>query len=297
MLNMRHHLSHTLVSRDGCTDVPARALPSRPSDHPRNPGHLLSRLAGQLALGLFLALPAYTAEPPPDLYTPSRDSLFVLERFTYPEQLGKFPSHWQGRAGWRKARTDRDEDLYYKIRSEDGDYFLRAETQGRATDAGCKANVNLRLYNKLRWRWRVHKLPDEGNEEVEDRNDSAAAVRLVFRGGMFPKTLKYVWSSTLAVGTETTSPASDKTKVIVLRSGTDLAGKWIWEEVDAYEDYKRLFGGEPRVVQALAIISDSDNTRTPVSADYDDFVFLIGLPADIDEPIDPSEAPENREPK
>lgn len=235
---------------------------------------------------LLLALPAHGADPPPDLYTPARDSLFVLERFTYPDQLGQFPAHWEGRAGWRQSRTKEAEDLYYTIQVEEGDYYLKAETQGRATNAGREANVNLRLFNKLRWRWRVHKLPEGGNEGEEDKNDSGAAVRLVFRGGMLPKTLKYVWSSTLPVGAETVSPASDKTKVIVLRSGPDSAGEWVWEEVDAYDDYRRLFGGEPRLVQALAVITDSDNTNSPVSADYDDFVFLIGSGEEINGPID-----------
>jgi hypothetical protein len=256
-----------------------RSGPSRGSVGWTIPGVL--RLIGYL----FLSLPAYGAEPPPDLYTPSRDSVFVLERFTYPDQLGQFPKHWEGRAGWRQSRTKDADDLYYTIQVEDGDYYLKAETQGRATNAGRAANVNLRLYSKLRWRWRVHKLPEAGNEGAEETNDSAASVRLVFRGGMFPKTLKYVWSTTMPVGAETNSPSSDKTKVVVLRSGAGSAGEWVWEEVDAYDDYKRLFGGEPRLVQALAVLSDSDNTNSPVAADYDDFVFFIGLSDETDDSI------------
>ena len=45
-------------------------------------------------------------------------------------------------------------------------------------------------------------------------------------------------------------------------------------EVNAYEDYKRLYGGEPRPVKYVAVITDSDNTKTFVMADYDDFCFL-----------------------
>jgi hypothetical protein len=218
------------------------------------------------------------------LHTPARDSLFVLERFTRPDDLGRFPSGWEARTGWRQSRTRQEIDLYYTIQLDDGDYYLHAETIGRATNVGREARVNIRVYNKLRWRWRVHRLPEGGNEEVEDKNDSGAAVRLVFRGGMVPKTLKYVWSATLPAGTQTESPSSDRTKVVVLRSGTGNLGEWVWEEVDAYDDYKRLFGGEPRVVQALSVITDSDNTNTPVEADYDDFIFIIG-------PVDSSDVP------
>ena len=232
----------------------------------------------RVIFGLLAVSTGWATEPPPGFHTPSRDSVFVLERFEYPDQFGQFPKHWEGRTGWRQTRTVDSEDLYYRIQKEerkDGEenHFLQAETTGRATNAGREAKVNLRLYNLFRWRWRVHQLPEGGNEEVEDKNDSGAAVRLVFKGWPVPKTLKYVWSATLPAGTETVSPASDKTKVIVLESGTDRLGQWVWEEVNAYEDYKRLFGGEPRL--AFAVITDSDNTKSPVRADYDDVVFLI----------------------
>lgn len=228
--------------------------------------------------GLLLASAVYAAEPPEEFHTPFRDSLFILERFNYPDQIGEFPKGWEGRTGWRQSRTKKKQDLYYTIQEEDGDLFLRASTTGRATNVGRSTNVNLRLYNRLRWRWRAHSLPEDGNEEIEEKNDSGAAVRLIFYGGIVPKTLKYVWSSTLPVGTETESPTNSKTRVIVLRSGLEDLGEWVWEEVDAYADYKRLFGGEPRLVKALAVITDSDNTQTPVMADYDDFTFLIGPP-------------------
>jgi hypothetical protein len=48
--------------------------------------------------------------------------------------------------------------------------------------------------------------------------------------------------------------------------------------VDAYADYKRLFGGEPRTVKAVAVITDSDNTGSRVMADYDDFAFVKAPP-------------------
>lgn len=233
----------------------------------------------RVLFGLLLGSVAYAADPPEGLHTPSRDSMHVLERFDYPDHIGKLPDTWEGRTVWRR-RVDK-KDLYYTVQTEDDDFFLRASTTGKAINIGRKAGVNLRIFNRLRWRWRVLKLPRGGNEKIKDKNDSAAAVRLVFHGGMIPKTLKYVWSATLPVGTETESPLNSRTKVVVLESGASKLGKWVWEEVDAYEDYKRLFGGEPRPVKFLAVITDSDNTRSPVIADYDDFAFLIGPPDTI----------------
>ena len=237
-------------------------------------------------VGILIGSTAYAGDPPPEFYTPSGDSILVLETFEYPEQLGRFPSNWEGRVGWRQKKTKKKEDLYYTIQAENGDHFLRAETVGRATNAGRPEKINLRVWKKLRWRWRVHSLPADGNETRKKTNDSAASVRLVLGTRIRPKTLKYVWSATLPAGTYTESPHHEGTKVIVLQSGREKTGTWIWEEVNAYEDYKRLFGSDPRRVQAVAVLTDSDNTKTLVKADYDDISFLKQRPHSPDVDLD-----------
>jgi len=223
-----------------------------------------------LVLFLFLDSAILAEEAHQDSNALAADSVIVLETFDYPDQIGQFPDTWEGRSGWRRVKKG----LYYTIEEEEGNTYLHAETVGKAINAGRSADINLRIYNRLRWRWRVISLPVGGNEEIKEKNDSGAGVRLVFIGGIIPKTLKYVWSASLPVGTETVSPINDRTRVIVLQRGMRNAGKWVWEEVNAHEDYKRVFGGEPRPVKSLAVITDSDNTNTYVEADYDDFVFL-----------------------
>ena len=141
----------------------------------------------KILLGLLIGSTAYAADPPAHFYTPSRDSVMVLEEFEYPGQLGRFPSNWEGRVGWRQKKTKKKEDLYYTIQAENGDHFLRAETVGRATNAGRPEKINLRIWKKLRWRWRVHRLPAGGNENHKKTNDSAAAVRLVFGSKSGPR--------------------------------------------------------------------------------------------------------------
>lgn len=219
----------------------------------------------------------HAANLPPNKSLPAGDSTIVIETFDYPKQIGKFPKTWEGRYGWRQARA-RLKDIYYTIESEIDNLFLRASTEGKAINVGIQVNIILRTYNRVRWRWRVFELPKEGNEKIEERNDSAAAVRLIFKGGVIPKTIKYVWSTTLPTGTETESPLNSKTKIIVLDSGKTNLGQWVWKDVNAYEDYRRLFGGEPRPVRAIAILTDSDNTQSTVKADYDDITFFMAPP-------------------
>jgi len=225
--------------------------------------------------GLLQVASTDASGPPERARPPAADSTIVVESFDYPDQVGRFPDKWGGQEGWRRVKG---KDMYYSLVSEEGNIFLRAETTGKAINAATHGNINLRVHNRLRWRWRVHSLPRGGNERMADTYDSAASVRLVFHGGVIPKVLTYVWSSTLPAGAETASPNTDKVQIVVLESGSAKAGQWVWEEVDAYADYKRLYGGEPRPVRFLAVLTDSDNTLSPAKADYDDFTFIKAPP-------------------
>lgn len=245
---------------------------------------LLIGLVGLCALYLELSsttLHGEPAQPPPSFHVPSPDSIHYLESFDYPDKIKAFPPTWEAKkGGWRNASWN---EIYYRIeKGEDDNLYLAAETADAAIDAGTKADINLRIYNNVRWRWRAWKLPEGANEEDKNANDSGAAVRLVFYGGLRPRMLKYVWSSSLPVGTYTESAGNSKIKVIVLRSGVEQTGEWVWEEVNAYQDYKIAFGGEPRPVRFIGVISDANNTKSAAKADYDDFAF-IKIPADSTE--------------
>lgn len=222
------------------------------------------------------------SQPPSHWVTPAGDSTRVLEAFDYPQFLNSYPDKvWQGLSGRRKTKK---EDVYYRILREVDNHYLSAKTKGGAVNFGREAkvtfrgreiNVSLRLFRNLRWRWRVHDFPEGSDETDDDKNDSAAAVRLVFGTNMFAKRLKYIWSATLPKGTVI---KGWNQYTIVLRSGTEERKKWVWEEVNAYQDYRRLFGGDPRPVDFLGLLTDSNNTKTTVAADYDDIIFIIPRP-------------------
>lgn len=228
------------------------------------------------------------SQPPAHWVTPAGDSTSVLDTFDYPQFLNSYPDKiWQGISGWRYRKTKK-EDVYYRILREVDNHYLSAKTKGSAVNFGREAKLtyrgrerkaSLRLFQKLRWRWRVHDLPEGSDETDGEKNDSAAAVRLIIgKSSLNPlagKSLKYIWSETLPKGTVI---SSSRQHMIVLRSGTDDLGKWVWEEVNAYHDYRRLFGGDPRPVDYVGLLTDSDNTGTVVAADYDDIIFIIPRP-------------------
>ncbi len=124
----------------------------------------------------------------------------------------------------------------------------------------------------LRWRWRAVVFPDGSNEQIRSGDDSVLGVYVVLNGFPIPKAIKYIWSDTLPVDKTFDSPYSSGTKMVVVRSGRSLAGTWVAEERNVLSDYEHLFGKGERhpEAQGIAILTDSDNTRSRAVGDYAD---------------------------
>jgi hypothetical protein len=172
---------------------------------------------------------------------------------------GSFPEGWKSRGG--------DGGTVYRVR-RNREAFLEANAVSSAVAIAKKFTYDLSQYPYLRWQWRVLELPRGGDERFKDTGDSAAAVYVIFEGFLRPKNIKYVWSASLPLGTTTESPYNSKTKIVVLRNQHSQLGEWVTETVNVYADYKRLFDEEPEQVQAIGLMSDSDNTSSKAVAHY-----------------------------
>ncbi len=172
---------------------------------------------------------------------------------------GAFPEGWKARGG-KGSKV-------YRVRSNK-EAYLEANAIDSAVTIAKKFEYDLKQYPFLMWQWRVLELPPGGDERFKKTGDSAAAIYVIFKGRIRPDNLKYVWSASLPLGTTTESPYSSKTKIVVLRNQSSPLGEWVSERVNVYADYKRLFGREPKPVQAIGLMSDSDNTGSRAVAHY-----------------------------
>ena len=184
---------------------------------------------------------------------------------------GSFPLTWKA---WRG-----DDDLarkMYTIREEDGNRYLHAADDGSSIIIRKQlSDWDANEYPVLSWRWRAKVLPVNGDERIGSRNDSSVAVYVVLDQNFIgvPKTLKYVWSTTLPVGTHHRRDGIGRPHVIVLESGSEKLGEWVEESVDVYADYVRIFGKKPpRKAVGIGILTDGNATRTDSKGDYDDFM-------------------------
>jgi hypothetical protein len=192
----------------------------------------------------------------------------VLEDFESSE-VTAFPSGWKVKKLLWYANPHGDEP--WRVLSEGGNRYLAAESETDAITVGKEIHYDFSRYKYLSWRWRVLRLPDNGSEGARERSDSAAGVYLVFED---LRAIKYVWSTTLRPGTVVDSPFSGRTKIIVLRSGSDNLNQWITERRNAADDYQRVFNVKnvPQTPKVLALLTDSDSTKSSAIAHYDDII-------------------------
>lgn len=214
-------------------------------------------------LGL-LALPSLGAADE----QPMNGQIIPLDTFDTYQPLS-FPGQWIVRGDEATAKA------VYSIAEEGGNRFLRAYADKQDVQIGIsRPTIKAKEFPALQWRWRVKQLPTGADERAEKTNDSAAGVYVVFDSTLLPRALKYVWSASLPVGTRMKSPVYWRSRVIVLQSGTTHVGEWRHEMIDYYQDYKDFFGEEPGKVIGIAVLTDSDTTKSVAEAHYDDFSLL-----------------------
>jgi Protein of unknown function (DUF3047) len=185
------------------------------------------------------------------------------------DEIGKLPSGW---ISWNEKSSSR----VYSVQAEDGKRFLHADANGTRDQLGYEHPWALREFPLLQWQWRAVVFPLDSNELEKSRNDSVLGLYVVFGHWPFIKTIKYIWSDRLPVGTTFTSPYSSTTKIVVIRSGRTRQGTWMNERRNVLSDYRELYGEAEKapVASGIAVLTDSDDTHSHSVGDYADIQVL-----------------------
>jgi len=179
-------------------------------------------------------------------------------------KVGEFPSDW-------KPRKDAGREVY-SVQEMDGLRFLRARAKGLGIQAAKEYEWDPKAYPILAWSWRPIEFPAGSDERHPKTNDSAISVYAVFPHTPWSvKTIKYIWSAVVPVGTRLSSSAG-LTQVLVIRNGTDRKGGWTEERVNILEDYTKFFDeAEAPKASGIAVLTDSDDTKSTAQGDYANF--------------------------
>jgi len=165
----------------------------------------------------------------------------------------------------------------YNITVNETDGYLTAYSKSTASGLFYRVNFNPRKEPMVSWKWKVVKFPDKNKIKSTDdgwieKDDYAARFYIIFPKFLFnlTKSLEYVWDKELPEDTIMESPYFKNIKLIVIETGKENLGKWVYEERNIYEDYKKAFKKSPDMVGAIAIMTDTDNTTSTAEAHYDE---------------------------
>ena len=161
---------------------------------------------------------------------------------------------------WREVEVRRH--THYEAVDLDGRRCLRVESRNEASILLRPMRFDAQTYPWLSWDWRVDHHVER--EALSDKSGSDAAVRVYvyFDSQGLPwqkRSLDYVWSASLPVGTVMHSAFSSDSKIIVVDSGSP--GQWRHVERNLQEDFERSFGKPMPPVIAIGVMGDSDNTE------------------------------------
>jgi hypothetical protein len=164
----------------------------------------------------------------------------------------------------------------YVLDDKSGRRALFAASQGTASGLYREIRVDLSRTPWLHWSWRVDRVLTDVDERTQAGDDYPARVYVVVSGGAaFWKTrsLVYVWSSNQPVGATWRNAFTDNARVMALRSGTKDAGSWVSEKRDVRADFRQLFGEDIDAIDAVALMTDTDNSGQSATAWYGDIYF------------------------
>jgi Protein of unknown function (DUF3047) len=192
---------------------------------------------------------------------------------------GELPQGWTWRDG------DKGKNKPYRVQVEGGNRYLEATDEGESVILGREIKWNLEEFPYISFRVRVNQIPEGGDERDNKKVDSAAGLYITYRKkffGKIPESAKYVWSSTLPVGSAVRREGIGRPWQIVFGSGEEGLGEWRTYVFDLRQAYTDTFGGTaPSKSIGVGVLSDANSLKLKAYADYDDIRALREAPPGV----------------
>jgi hypothetical protein len=187
--------------------------------------------------------------------------------------IGKFSEKslvgWQERQFYAKTHYSLNKD------GQKG-WVIQARSENSASGLMRKIEVDLRETPYLNWSWRVDKLPEVKDVKTKEGDDYSARIFVIFKSGAWfwnTKALNYVWGSSYLPGENGPNVFAASSQMMVLRPSSSPLKQWVTEKRNIQKDIFNCFGIEQANIEAVAIMTDSDNSGSSAVAYYGDIFF------------------------
>jgi hypothetical protein len=165
----------------------------------------------------------------------------------------------------------------YQLQTLDSVMVLKADSHGAASGLFKEQRIDLEQTPFLNWSWRIAGRLSGLNEQSKSGDDYAARIYVVVKGGLAfwqTKAINYVWASNTAKDSVWPNAfAGDHAMMMALRGPEALLNVWHSEKRNVKNDLQKLFGKDLHTIDAVALMTDTDNSNQQVSAFYGDIWF------------------------
>jgi hypothetical protein len=198
----------------------------------------------------------------------------------------KLPEHWQPLIFPSIAAA-----TSYEI-VEDPVYgpVIFAESSSGAGGIARSISVDPEKYQVLNWSWKIETTLPGSSLVSKNGDDFPVRVMISFATndavlkGSRDNILCYVWASEESIDSIAVNPIHKHIMTVVAASGDTHSGTWLELSRNIVDDYRQAFSAKPGRITGVALMTDSDNTRSEARAWYGP-VWLSSL-------SDPNPSPE-----
>ncbi len=221
-------------------------------------------------------------------------------KLTAQEELPKFSAQTARNGlplGWNFYRiAPYKKNTVYRLENYQGRTVLSANSKTSASGLAVKLRPRQANNLWLQWEWKaLSPIPEADNAE-RYHDDAPLRILVAFDGNksklplkeklnfemanlisgqeMPYATLMYIWSGKSPVDTIINNAHTSRIKMIVVDSGWDNLGTWHKHQRDLAADYKRAYGVAPGEVIGIALLTDTDNTKSETRAFYGDIELI-----------------------
>ena len=175
----------------------------------------------------------------------------------------------------RKVRGAKNKTIYTVGTNENGN-FLRAVADNAASGLGKEIKINLNETPFINITWKIEKDLAGIKENTKKGHDFAARVFAVKKTGATPlsnRAINYVFSSNNQIGFNSPSPYTKKSIDNVLSTTIDNLNEWITVKSNVKDDFRKFHDLDVNVLDGLAIMSDTDNSKMKAVAYFQNIYF------------------------
>jgi len=225
---------------------------------------------------------------------------FNAEQLPAQEELPKFSAETARNGmpnGWNFYRiAPFKKNTVYRLESYQGKTVLSANSKTSASGLAVKLRPRQASNLLLQWEWKALNPIVNADNADGYADDAPLRILVAFDGNksklplkekmtfemanlisgqeMPYATLMYIWSGKSPVDTIITNAHTSRIKMIVVDSGWDNLGQWHRHQRDLAADYKRAYGEAPGEVIGIALLTDTDNTKSETRAFYGDIELI-----------------------